>query len=80
MEIRCPKCNRKVKFTDCICKEQGRKRIMLNFPCFHYVSLVYNVPYETDNNTIIKDFKSISKEYFEKSYCVWNYGDRYLNV
>lgn len=80
MEIRCPRCNRKVKFKECVCKEQGRKRIMLNFPCHHYAFLVYNVPYEVDDNTIMKDFKSISKEYFEKSYYFSHYGDRYLNA
>ena len=80
MEIRCPKCNRKVKLKDCICEQQGRKRIMLNFPCSHYAPLIYNLSCEVDNNTIMKDFKSISKEYFDKSYYFLHYGDRYLNI
>lgn len=78
MEIKCPRCNRKVKLKECICKEQGRKRIMLDFPCYHYACLVYNVPYSTDDNTIMKDFKSISKEYFEKTYYLSYHGDRFL--
>ena len=77
-EIRCPMCNKKAKFMDCICTKKGNKRIMLKFPCFHYSSLVYNVPVETDINTIVKDFESISKSYFEKSYYTYNDGDRYL--
>ena len=80
MEIKCPRCNRRVKLIECVCKEKGRKRIMLDFPCYHFSSLVYNVPCSTDNNTIIKDFKSISKEYFEKTYYFSHYGDRYLNL
>lgn len=51
---------------------------MLDFPCCHFSSLVYNVPYSTDNNTIIKDFKSISKDYFDKACYIANYDDRYL--
>ena len=80
MEVKCPICNRKVKFKECVCKEHGRKRIMLDFPCLHYAFLVYNVPYEVDDNTIMKDFKSISKEYFEKSYYFSHHGDRYINA
>ena len=78
MEIKCPQCNRKAKFKECICRTKGRKRVMLDFPCFHYADLVYNVPYSTDYNTIIKDFKSISKEFFEKTYRLSHFGDRYL--
>ena len=63
-EIKCPICNRRAKFVECICNKNGRKRIMLDFPCCHFSSLIYNVPYSTDNNTIIKDFQSISKDYF----------------
>ena len=77
-EIKCPRCNRRAKFKECICKENGRKRIMLDFPCCHFSSLVYNVPYSTDNNTIIKDFQSISKDYFDKACYIANYDDRYL--
>ena len=80
MEVRCPRCNRKVKLMECICREDGRKRIMLIFPCFHYSPLVYNVSCEIDNNIIIKDFKSISKEYFDKSYYLSHHGDRYLDI
>ena len=78
MEIKCPRCERKAKLKECICKESGRKRIMLHFPCYHYSFLVYNVPYSTDNNTIIKDFKSIAKKYFEQTDCFSNHGDRYI--
>ena len=78
-EIKCPICNRRAKFVECICNKNGRKRIMLDFPCCHFSSLVYNVPYSTDNNTIIKDFKSISKDYFDKACYIANYDDRYLN-
>lgn len=77
-EIKCPECNRKAKFMDCTSTKKGRKRIMINFPCFHYSSLVYNVPVSTDNNTIVKDFESISKRHFKKKYYTHNYGDRYL--
>ena len=80
MEIKCPNCDRKIKFKECICKEQGRKRIMLDFPCNHFACLIYNVPCSMDDNTIIKDFKSISKEYFDKSYYLSHYGDRYLDL
>ena len=52
---------------------------MLDFPCCHFSSLVYNVPYSTDDNTIIKDFQSISKDYFNKSCYITNHNDRYLN-
>ena len=69
----------KHKFYNSKCKENGRKRIMLDFPCCHFSSLVYNVPYSTDNNTIIKDFQSISKDYFNKSLYITNHNDRYLN-
>ena len=78
-EIKCPICNRMAKFTECICNKNGRKRIMLYFPCCHFSSLVYNVSYSTDNNTIIKDFQFISKDYFNKSRYMANYDDRYLN-
>ena len=78
MEIKCPRCERKAKLKECLSKEPGRKRVMLHFPCYHFSFLVYNVPYSTDDNTIMKDFKSISKEYFEKSYYYFNHGDRYL--
>ena len=78
-DIKCPKCNRKVKFVECICKSKGRKRIMLKFPCYHYTSLVYNVPCSTDINTIVKDFESISKEFFDKNYYWMCRGDRYLD-
>ena len=78
-EIKCPICNRRAKFVECICNKNGRKRIMLDFPCYHFSSLVYNVPYSTDNNTIIKDFQSISKDYFNKSLYITNHNDRYLN-
>ena len=79
MEIICPRCNRKAKLKECICRKQCRKRIMLDFPCFHFSCLVYNVPCSIDDNAIMKDFKSISKEYFEKTYYFSNYGDRYLD-
>lgn len=79
MEIICPRCNRKAKLKDCVCKNQDRKRIMIDFPCNHYTCLIYNVPCSMDNNGIMKDFKSISKEYFEKTYWFSNYGDRFLN-
>ena len=79
MEIKCPRCNRKVKLKECICKTKDRKRIMLDFPCYHYASLIYNVPYSTDDNTILKDFKSIKKDYFDKKYYLSHYGDRYLH-
>lgn len=80
MEIRCPRCNHRVKFKECVCKEKGRKRIMLYFPCYHFAELIYNVPESTDINTIIKDFRSISKEYFDRSYYLshYRYKDRYL--
>ena len=80
MEIQCPRCNRKVKLVECVCKEKGRKRIMLSFPCYHFDSLVYNVPCSTDNNTIIKDFLSlIAEKHFDKNkYISFRYGDRYL--
>lgn len=78
MEIKCPRCNRKAKLRECVCKTKGRKRIMLDFPCFHYAGLIYNVPCSADDNTIMKDFKSISKEYFEKTYYLSYFEDRYL--
>ena len=78
MEIKCPRCNRKAKFRECVCKTKGRKRVMLDFPCYHYSVLIYNVPCSVDDNTIMKDFKSISKEYFEKTYYLSHFGDRYL--
>lgn len=80
MEIRCPRCNHRVKFKECVCKEKGRKRIMLYFPCYHFAELVYNIPESTDINTIIKDFRSISKEYFDRSYYLSHcrHNDRYL--
>lgn len=78
-DIKCPRCDRKVKLHECVCYEKGRKRIMLDFPCYHYSSLVYNVPTSMDNNTIIKHFNSISKEYFEKTYYLFHHGDVYLD-
>lgn len=80
MEIRCPRCDRRAKFKECVCKEKGRKRIMLDFPCYHFSELVYNVPESTDLNMIIKDFRSISKEYFDRTYyrSHLSYEDRYL--
>lgn len=78
MEIKCPRCNQKAKLKDCECKNPKRKRIMIDFPCHHYAFLIYNVPNQTDNNTIMKDFQSISTEYFSKEYYLHNYGDRYI--
>ena len=78
-EIKCPRCDRKVKLKECICKQKGRKRIMLDFPCNHFACLVYNVPCSMDNNAIIKDFISISKDYFDKTYFLSYYEDRYLD-
>lgn len=78
-DIKCPRCNRKVKFEDCVCRDKGRKRIMLSFPCYHFSYLVYNVPISTDKNTIVKDFKSISKEFFNKTYFLSNCQERYLS-
>jgi len=82
MEIKCPRCDRKAKLKDCICskqeREQERKRVMIDFPCNHYACLVYNIPVSMDDNAIMKDFKSISKEYFEKTYYLSHFGDRYL--
>lgn len=77
-DIKCPRCNRKAKLKECVSWDEGRKRMMLHFPCYHYAALVYNVPVETDNNAIIKDFKSISKEYFEKTYYLSYHGERFL--
>lgn len=79
-DIKCPRCGRKVKFKECICDEKDRKRIMLDFPCSHYAALVYNVPCSADNNTIVKDFKTISKEYFEKTYYLSHFGDRRIDI
>lgn len=78
MEIVCPRCGRKVKFKDCVHSSKERKRILLDFPCNHYAYLIYNVPSETDINTIVKDFKTIEKEYFNKTYYLHNFGDRIL--
>ena len=78
MEIKCPKCNRKAKFKECICKTQGRKRVVLDFPCHHFACLIYNVPNSTDDNTIIKDFNTISEEYFAKTYFLSHFGERHL--
>ena len=63
-DIRCPKCNRIAKFEDCVCNESGRKRVMLKFPCYHYTCLVYNVPLDSDKNSIIKAFNSVSEKFF----------------
>ena len=79
-EIKCPRCGRKAKIIECVCSDKGRKRMMLHFPCYHFAALSYNVPCSTDNNTITKDFKSISKEYFDKTYYFSNYGDRYIDL
>lgn len=78
MEIKCHRCNRKAKFKECDCKQEKRKRIMLCFPCYHYADLIYNVPCETDDNAIMKDFKSISKEYFDKTYYLSHKKERYM--
>ena len=78
-EIKCPRCNRTLKFTECLCKERGRKRIMLHFSCCHCSYLVYNVPCSMDNNTILKDFRSIIKDGCENIWCISTRGDRYLN-
>lgn len=78
MEIKCPRCNRKAKLRDGVCSKQERKRVMIYFPCNHYACLVYNVPVSTDDNAIMKDFKSISQDYFEKTYYLSHFGDRYL--
>lgn len=78
-EIKCPRCDRKVKFKECVCKQKDRKRIMLDFPCNHFACLVYNVPCSMDNNTIIKDFESISDDYFNKTYYLSHCRDRYLD-
>ena len=78
MEITCPRCNRKAKLNECISKEKNRRIIVLNFPCYHFADLVYNVSYSTDNNTIMKDFKTIAKEYFDKTYYLSHFGERRL--
>lgn len=80
-KIKCPRCNREAKLEECVSHTKGRKRIILSFPCFHYACLVYNVSDSTDNNTIIKDFNTISKEYFDKTYYIFHSSskDRYLN-
>lgn len=79
MEIKCPRCNRNAKFkVHDYNKQQERKRVILNFPCYHYADLIYNVPYTTDENVIIKDFKSISKEYFNKTYYLSHGKERYI--
>jgi hypothetical protein len=78
MEIICPRCKRMAKFINSNCKEKDRKKIILNFPCYHYADLVYNVPSVTDKNTIIKDFKFIEESYFNKTYYLSNFGDRRL--
>lgn len=52
---------------------------MLEFPCYHFVGVVYNVPNSMDNNTIIKDFNFISKEYFDTPYRSAHHIDRYLD-
>ena len=67
-DIKCPVCNRNAKLIECVSRDSGRKRMMLTFPCYHFVCVVYNVPDSMDNNTIIKDFNSISKEYFDTPY------------
>ena len=79
MEIKCPRCNRNAKLKEYDCKQQGRKCKVLNFPCHHYADLIYNVPCNTDDNTIIKDFKSISKEYFNKTYYLSHGKERYID-
>lgn len=78
-EIKCNKCNRKLKFTECVSKDKDRKRIMLHFPCCHCSYIVYNVPISMDNNTILKDFKSVIKDDLTQTWCVSSMGDRYLN-
>ena len=76
MEIKCPRCNRNAKLKECGCGQKGRKRKAIFFPCNHYANLVYDMPCGTDDNAIMKDFKSISKEYFDKTYYLSHYGDR----
>lgn len=78
-DIKCPVCNRNAKLKECVSRERGRKRIMLEFPCYHFVGIVYNVPVSMDNNTIVKDFNSISKEYFDIPYLSSYHRDRYLD-
>lgn len=78
MEIICPRCKRKAKLKECDCKQKERKRIILCFPCYHYSDLVYNVPQETDANAIMKDFISISREYFDKKYYLKHGNERFL--
>lgn len=71
-DIKCPRCNRKTKLEECVCKDKGRKRVMISFPCYHYPPLVYNVPLSMDNNTIIKSFKTISEEHFNRKPSPWS--------
>lgn len=78
-DIKCPVCNRNAKLIECVSRKSGRKRMMLQFPCYHFAGVVYNVPDSMDNNTIIKDFNSISKDYFDRTYCFSCCGDRYLD-
>ena len=79
MEIICPRCNRKAKIKEEEFFKKDRKKVIVHFPCYHYADLVYDVPIIMDNNTIVKDFQSISKEYFNKTYYLSNYGNRCLN-
>lgn len=78
-DIKCPICSRKTKLVKCVCRDNKRKRIMIYFPCVHYLGLVYNVPTAMDDNTILKDFKSISEEYFNDKSYLYLYKDRYLD-
>lgn len=73
-EIKCPKCNRKVKLIECVSNEKDRKRMMVYFPCYHFSGMVYNVPCEMDDNTILKEFKSDFQKYSYYPYV------KYLNL
>lgn len=78
MEIICPRCNRKAKLKEATYSNNGRKKVILTFPCHHYAELDYNVPVSVDDNTIIKDFNTIKKEYFDKTYYLSHRGERRL--
>lgn len=78
MDVKCPKCSRKVKLVECICKDKGRKRIMVSFPCHHFHWLVYNTAESTDDNTILKDFKSVFEEHSNRKYYSYGFEERYL--
>lgn len=83
---KCPTCGREAKLHECICRQSGRKRIMVEFTCDHWWShphaIVYNVPIGMDDNTIWKEYASYFEEWIKESevqFVFPTYSDIYLD-